>query len=737
MKRNLLKTLLVAVVLLVGNMNVWAATKTLYPTGSTDPTATANWSWYTAQMTATQNTGYISFESSGNGTRVAYLPFYTTGNDFYSTYESYTVSFDFYTTKGWANASGSSTAEVVMYAEGATIKTPLYYTFTSQNTSKKNYQFLMAGSGTYDVLSMATNGGAAVTYSDATWYTASITVTKNEEQYDVAYSVKTQDGNTTMASGSTTNITSDGTSYKCQGIMLCLGKYCKEVRIANVQVTTEVTGEVVSDPTIDVAYAGANRTVTITAGTSSASNEVTTYYTTDGTDPTSSSSVYSSALNISEACTVKAISISSASKASNISSQAVTVGKLTLNAPTFTKTGYSAGSYTVAISQDQSGLEYVPASSTIKYRIGTSGEYSTYSSAVSVDAGKTLYAYVEADNYTNSSEASIATGVQPTFATDWSLDFTSGSVSYATTTFDGYYNLLDGSSNPLNTKFGVSATENSNVNKWYINKGGLYCYYSGARAFALQNLAVGQYVRITTSVTPDSYGSALTLQDEISYQHTYTFYVATAGTSWIKLPRNTYLYKVEVLNPAVSKTVTAAGWATYCSTNALDFSDVDGLTAYQITGASGTSLTLEEITGTVAANTGILLAGEAGNYAIPVVATGTDYSSTNKLVGVTSETADVAAGIYVLMNETTGEARGVGFYQTLNAFTVGANTAYLPSNFAAAREFYLFEGETTGINAVKSAENNVQGEVYNLAGQRVAQPTKGLYIVNGKKVVIK
>lgn len=32
---------------------------------------------------------------------------------------------------------------------------------------------------------------------------------------------------------------------------------------------------------------------------------------------------------------------------------------------------------------------------------------------------------------------------------------------------------------------------------------------------------------------------------------------------------------------------------------------------------------------------------------------------------------------------------------------------------------------------------NVEGGGYNLAGQRVAQPTKGLYIVNGRKVVMK
>ena len=53
----------------------------------------------------------------------------------------------------------------------------------------------------------------------------------------------------------------------------------------------------------------------------------------------------------------------------------------------------------------------------------------------------------------------------------------------------------------------------------------------------------------------------------------------------------------------------------------------------------------------------------------------------------------------------------------------------------------FFDGETTGINAINGEGFTVNGSVYNLAGQRVAngqKPTaKGLYIINGKKVAIK
>ena len=72
--------------------------------------------------------------------------------------------------------------------------------------------------------------------------------------------------------------------------------------------------------------------------------------------------------------------------------------------------------------------------------------------------------------------------------------------------------------------------------------------------------------------------------------------------------------------------------------------------------------------------------------------------------------------------------------------TVNKGKAYLhlesaPSN---AAELTIVIGETTGINSLTPNPSPMgEGSVYNLNGQRVAQPTKGLYIVNGKKIVVK
>jgi len=187
---------------------------------------------------------------------------------------------------------------------------------------------------------------------------------------------------------------------------------------------------------------------------------------------------------------------------------------------------------------------------------------------------------------------------------------------------------------------------------------------------------------------------------------------------------------------SVSKTITSAGWATYCSPYALDFSSsIANLTnAYLITGveADGTTLTLSEISGTIPANTGVLLEGE-GTCAIPVAASSSTDVSANKLVGVTAATPIAASAGYVLMDETNG----VGFYLNNNAFTVGANTAYLPENFAGAKiRFFGFGDNASGIKSIE-ANAYENGAIYNLGGQRVNAAYKGIVFKNGKKYLVR
>lgn len=83
-------------------------------------------------------------------------------------------------------------------------------------------------------------------------------------------------------------------------------------------------------------------------------------------------------------------------------------------------------------------------------------------------------------------------------------------------------------------------------------------------------------------------------------------------------------------------------------------------------------------------------------------------------------------------NICKGTTVTVGPYRWILKATSKGGASYAPT-------FSFMENGTTGINEVQDSGFKVQGSeaFYNLNGQRVAQPTKGLYIVNGKKVVIK
>jgi hypothetical protein len=84
---------------------------------------------------------------------------------------------------------------------------------------------------------------------------------------------------------------------------------------------------------------------------------------------------------------------------------------------------------------------------------------------------------------------------------------------------------------------------------------------------------------------------------------------------------------------------------------------------------------------------------------------------------------------------------GSSFVWVKDAGTLSAGKCWIeliPSSAAHARRLSIVhEGETTGISTVKTDADTKDAAVYDLQGRRVMQPTKGLFIVNGKKVVIK
>ena len=183
----------------------------------------------------------------------------------------------------------------------------------------------------------------------------------------------------------------------------------------------------------------------------------------------------------------------------------------------------------------------------------------------------------------------------------------------------------------------------------------------------------------------------------------------------------------------VTATIGSTGWATYCTGAPLDFTSVTGLKAYIVTGNSGSAITTTQMTGTVPANTPLLLEGTT--TAIPVAASSSTDVSANKLKAGTGAAVSAEGGKTKYVLSADGST---AVFKKINATaaTVAAGKAYLEFSGDVPAPMLSMGGETTGINAIDNGQLTIDN-YYNLAGQRVAQPTKGLYIVNGRKVIIK
>ena len=188
---------------------------------------------------------------------------------------------------------------------------------------------------------------------------------------------------------------------------------------------------------------------------------------------------------------------------------------------------------------------------------------------------------------------------------------------------------------------------------------------------------------------------------------------------------------------SVSGTISASGWNTFSSNYALDLSTITGGTAYVATSATDGKVTMTSTDAIIDAGEGLMIKGTAGDtFTINTTAEDATLTGTNLLVGLPNGgSAPVDSYVFGWPSE---DATAYGFYYVNTAAaTLDAGKAYLNAGGSVgARLAISFDDETTGISNVEGSKLNVEG-YYNLAGQRVAQPAKGLYIVNGKKVVVK
>ena len=184
--------------------------------------------------------------------------------------------------------------------------------------------------------------------------------------------------------------------------------------------------------------------------------------------------------------------------------------------------------------------------------------------------------------------------------------------------------------------------------------------------------------------------------------------------------------------PTETQTVTSYGWATYIPSYAVEFPENR---AYVVTAINGTSTTVAAVT-KVPARTPVLLKGE-GEVTATILDEVVDAPTTN-LLSIGTGTTPSGKYPYVLAKNGEGKA---GFKLWTGAASVLKDRVVmlLDETIGGESRSFLFleDGETTGVADINRETITNNGSFFNLNGQRVAQPTKGLYIVNGKKVVVK
>ena len=186
--------------------------------------------------------------------------------------------------------------------------------------------------------------------------------------------------------------------------------------------------------------------------------------------------------------------------------------------------------------------------------------------------------------------------------------------------------------------------------------------------------------------------------------------------------------------PEYTLSVTAVGYATlFLDFNARIPSAVE---AYTVTTVNEGWVSLTQVTGVLPLNQGVIIKAPAGDYKFFYEETATADVTGNLLSG-SAYNKNIDEEAYVL-----GKVDGVvGLYKAEMVGGVwlnNANKAYLPAsvaNGAASYSFRFGEG-TTGIDQI--TDNREQSTaIYDLTGRRVENPSNGIYIINGVKVLVK
>lgn len=305
-----------------------------------------------------------------------------------------------------------------------------------------------------------------------------------------------------------------------------------------------------------------------------------------------------------------------------------------------------------------------------------------------------------------------------------------------------YYNGVGASVQDVTYKFvttdGSSAVELSGSDCSYsatmdfssISSEGVY--YAFAPSYALNDNA--NTIKYWSLVgRPNNNGSDY----EVSGFFNYSAGMTATEKVWKLLPVNaTFNLNFDVknktfaFNPYIEKTIDSDKYATFSC--GYDVEIPAGITVYSATKSSTSSIHLnEESISALSETNGVLIYGNAGSYKFtPATSTASGVTSGNVFAASGNSGVAITADDYIL----AGTGNNLGFYHPIDAGTLGAFKAYIPASFSTGAKI-SFNFDATAINELEATQTD--GAFYTLQGVRVDNPQRGIFIRNGKKVVIK
>ena len=466
----------------------------------------------------------------------------------------------------------------------------------------------------------------------------------------------------------------------------------KEMATGNYIVSLIRNTTKVATPTFSPAEGTYNEAQSVTISTTT--EDATIYYTTDGSDPTTESNVYSEAISVTETTTIKAFAVKEGMTDSEIATATYTIKVINVNPKNV------GSNYFVKVT-DVNELE---------------------------DGDAILIVYE------NENESKT---MKEQRDNNWSSTLV---------------DIVDDAILP-----------GADAQKLVLTAGGegkwMFCVGTSADAGFLTAASSGSNYLRTTTEPNDNANAIIAITDgnaSIVFQGNYTrndlrfnanqgqmIFSCYASSSSMKAVQ---IYK-EVEKPtSITVTIGETEYATlYYGNWSLIVPEGVTASAYSVSGSTLNVVQTYNTGDVIPAATGVVLNGAQGEYTFNITEENGTAAEGNMLKGSDTD-AETTGGAkyYMLSLNADNEAGSVGFYYGAEggaAFTNKAHKAYLavPEGTEAKATGYAFN-ETTGINSIDNAEQAIANDAwYTIDGKRLnSVPTvKGIYVVNGKKVVIK